>query len=834
MGMILFPPEVRRRVAPALVVLALAAGAVPLWLASPEERSTIGVDPVAVAPAAGDVTINLEGRGWGHGLGLSQWGAYGYAVEKGWTAAQILDLYYGNTVSGTLPADSVVSVRLQALDGAPTAVVSEGGRLEIVGVSATMWKSVVSVEVSEGVYAVWARADAQVCPAPGADLGATGWTLVSGGVSGQVDVRSADDVASPAPTVQQLPALCEPSGTVRTYRGVIRAVNDAAGSNRTVNIVPVEQYLRSVIAKEMSPSWASAGNGNGIEALKAQAVAARTYAMAETRAAYAKTCDTQSCQVYAGVATRTSLGAAYISVEFPSTDAAVSATAGIVRRLSSGALAYTYFSASSGGYTAPGPGGLAPFPAVPDEGDATSANPSHEWTATLTGSQISAKYPAIGTFVSLKVTNRNGYGEWGGRVTQVRIDGTAGWVAPSGWAFRSAFGLKSDWFNVLESTPVTDGCNGRNPPPVVEPLAAAAPATFNPITPLRLIDTRSGLGTARMALGAGCTLVVDPLLPPSATAVTVNIAAINPQLSGHVTVYPCGTERPLVSVLAALAGRTVAATTVTRLGLDGTFCVYSYYAAEMVIDLYGWYSASEGVPYQPIVTKRLLDTRSGSRLAAGSTTRVMAVRSGAAPAGATGAALTLHSTDAVANGHIIVYPCTAPMPEASALNVTAGISITNHVQVAVPPTGEICVFVSSSMHVVADMSGWFGSGATTRFYALMPYRALDTRFGIGLSGAFGAGTNRAVALAPSPANGLPDAANVAAVFAVVTAVAPQKAGYLTVHACQSPVPQVSMVRFATGLNAASAVAGLDDAQGRWCIYSSAWAHVLVDVSGYFA
>lgn len=265
--------------------------------------------PVAAAPAATDTVVTLDGHGNGHGYGLSQWGAYGYAVDHGWSAAQILDHYYGGTVAGTVPVDTTVAVRLMNLDDAQTAVVSASGGLVVDGLAGGPWLSVLAREVSPSVYSVWARADAQVCPSAAADPVATGWTLVSATVATRVNIRTTID-SSAATNYADLAAVCEPSGTVRSYRGLIRAVNGTAGENRTVNEVPVEQYLRSVIAKEMSPSWATAGSGRGAQALQAQAVAARSFALAESRYSYARTCDL-TCQTYLGAAARSSVSGTY-------------------------------------------------------------------------------------------------------------------------------------------------------------------------------------------------------------------------------------------------------------------------------------------------------------------------------------------------------------------------------------------------------------------------------------------------------------------------------------------------------------------------------------------
>lgn len=449
------------QVAPNMVVVPVGAGGkISLWSSAtvdllvdvlgwfPPSGAFSGLTPARLMDTRVPVppgSLVLSGRGSGHGYGLSQWGAYGYAVDFGWSASQILDHYYGGTVSGTVPLDTTIAVRLQNLDNLQTAVVNANGRLVVDGVAGGPWKSVLAREVGPSVYSVWARSDAQVCPAATGDPVASGWTLVAASVSPVVNIRSTADVATTA--FSDLPALCEPSGQVRSYRGVIRAVNGTDGENRTVNELPIEHYLRAVIAKEMSPSWANAGGGRGAQALQAQAVAARSYGLAEKRYSYAKTCDLV-CQYYRGAAYRNSIGGSYIQVEYPSTDAAVLATAGVVRRVgnTSGPIAYTMFAASTGGWTTNGIGSLMPFPAVRDEGDATPLNPRHTWTATITGAAISAKYPSIGTFMSITILARNGIGEWGGRVTSLRVNGTAGSVTVSGESFRSAFGLTSTWF----------------------------------------------------------------------------------------------------------------------------------------------------------------------------------------------------------------------------------------------------------------------------------------------------------------------------------------------------------------------------------------------------
>jgi SpoIID/LytB domain protein len=223
-------------------------------------------------------------------------------------------------------------------------------------------------------------------------------------------------------------ALVMPAGADRTYRTALRSVQPSSGSSSrdTVNVLSVENYTRGVVAREMPASWHA-------EALKAQSVAARTYgvrAISSTR--HYDICDTTSCQVYGGVSAETS-----------ATDSAVAGTAGKIVT-SGGKPALTQFSSSSGGHTSAG--STAYLKAINDPWDSWSGNANHSWTKAVKASTIQAKYPKIGTLKSLQVTKRNGYGDFGGRVTSLKIVGSKGTTTISGDTARFAFGLRSNWF----------------------------------------------------------------------------------------------------------------------------------------------------------------------------------------------------------------------------------------------------------------------------------------------------------------------------------------------------------------------------------------------------
>jgi hypothetical protein len=164
------------------------------------------------------------------------------------------------------------------------------------------------------------------------------------------------------------------------------------------------------------------------------------------------------------------------------------------------------------------------------------------------------------------------------------------------------------------------------------------------------------------------------------------------------------------------------------------------------------------------------------------------------------------------------------------LNTSKGAAVTNHVQVGLDATGGVCLYNQVAMHLVLDVSGWFGPTATSLFHAVTPYRALDTRFDNGLSGAFTAGQNRAITVVG--AGGVP-ATGVAAIAAEVTSVGAIRAGYITVHPCLTPIPTISMVRNLANTIAATTVVGITDPAGRWCLQASVAMHALIDISGWY-
>lgn len=405
----------------AVAAVALLGGATPAG-AVPDAPAadSLATEPADVPQPSAYPTSDVElfGHGYGHGRGMGQWGAYGYATEYGWSYEQIVDHYYGGTDLGT-KTNTTITVRLTAQDG--RALVVTSGRDFTVDDVLVDGGSAARIELrGDGQYTI--------TPMYGCD-----------GRDATPRVRDTSVVTStvgnPGDDMAALLALCTSGGGTKQYRGSL-SLAQFDGSPRTVNSVLMEDYLRSVVPRESPASWADSG---GAPALRAQAVAARSYAYSENRYDYAKTCDTTSCQVYGGA------GLNRVSQEDDRTDAAISYTANRVIVWPNGSIARAEFSSSTGGYTAGGD-----FPARPDAGDEVS--PYHDWTDAIPVTSIQSAY-GIGTLSSISVTARNGVGEDGGRAREVRIVGSTRTVVLTGDEFRLDWDLLSDWYSFEAQPP---------------------------------------------------------------------------------------------------------------------------------------------------------------------------------------------------------------------------------------------------------------------------------------------------------------------------------------------------------------------------------------------
>jgi stage II sporulation protein D len=346
----------------------------------------------AAAPPAQSATFFVSGRGWGHGVGLSQWGAYGFA-QRGTTYDAILAHYYRGTELGRAP---VARVRVLLGEGRKSVTV----------------RSAASFRLRDGSGAVHALA-------PGA------YTFGPG-----LRVKVDPDAEARA---LEAPLLFTPGSAPlqygRPYRGQIQ-VNAGSNSLQVINSVGLEAYLYGVVPREVPSSWPT-------EALKAQAVVARSYALAVRKTgAFDLYADTRS-QVYGGM-----------EAEKPSTNAAVDATAGQVL-LHDGRVATTFFFSTSGGRTAnvgdvwSGGDELPYLVSVPDPHD--SASPHHTWgPVLLTHAMLAKTFRIPGAIADVRVDVNPSQ-----RVdTLTFVTQRGDQLSFKGTDVRTRLNLRSTWFRV--------------------------------------------------------------------------------------------------------------------------------------------------------------------------------------------------------------------------------------------------------------------------------------------------------------------------------------------------------------------------------------------------
>ncbi|MEV6388232.1 SpoIID/LytB domain-containing protein [Nocardia xishanensis] len=297
----------------------------------------------------------------GHGRGMSQVGAFDSA-EQGWPAERILEHYYPGATLGTIPPTNL-AVRLMEQDGSTLDAYAQAGF------------RVAGREVAPGHVA-------HLTPLPngGANV------VVTVGCDGEVlwQTATSDPWIYPLDPKPNRPAaehltLCGGNA----YRGSLGLATEN-GEPRTINRVDVEDYLLGVVPAEVQANWVAKG---AAEALRAQAIAARSYALGERRYPYAQTCDTTDCQAYPGTAKEDSR-----------TTAVIASTAGTVLLRDGHILRSEYSAAPDGGE----PADIYAFEVGPTPAELavgrppTDPRPDPRTRAATTLSPIELEYERLG------------------------------------------------------------------------------------------------------------------------------------------------------------------------------------------------------------------------------------------------------------------------------------------------------------------------------------------------------------------------------------------------------------------------------------------------------
>jgi SpoIID/LytB domain protein len=363
-----------------------------------------------LAPSAqAGVQWEVHGRGFGHGVGMSQYGAYGFA-KHGKDYRFILGHYYRGTTIGKAGA-RVVRVLVDIA----------GGDLGFSGATSACG---MSLDPGRSYQAHRVGGSVRLRSSAGRPLTNCGAKLRAAG-NGTIGI----------------------GGVI--YRGALETVptSSNAGSLNAVNAVTVDQYVKGVIPNESPPSWPQA-------ALRAQAIAARSYALVTTvdGNGFDLYNDVRS-QVYEGIASETA-----------TTNLAADATKGEVVRYG-GKIAQTFFSACSGGHTESVQNVFfgAPVPylvGVPDPYDGFC--PLHTWTLRFSGAEISSKLDSYlnGQLKRIVITKRG----VSPRIIQAKLYGTGGVTTASGEQLAVALGGYDRWMTFEKIVNGKTVSGGGKPP----------------------------------------------------------------------------------------------------------------------------------------------------------------------------------------------------------------------------------------------------------------------------------------------------------------------------------------------------------------------------------
>jgi stage II sporulation protein D len=452
----------------------VCAGFVAAALASAGFTGGAARPAPAAGPQPGEPVFVITGRGWGHGVGMSQWGANGLA-RRGTPYDRILAHYYRGTTIGQAP---VAKVRV------------------LLGVG----KSSVTI-ASEAPFRVRAASGRTWALPAGKQVIGPGLRVLTKGAKRKVKL---------AGVVEFLPGA-EPLRLDRRYRGSIR-VDVQRGRLRAINVVGLEPYLYGVVPAEVPDDWPA-------EVLKAQAVAARSYALATRKTA-------GDFDLYADVRSQVYRG---IDEEEDSTNQAVDDTSGEVL-IYGGRVVTTYFHSTSGGRTAsiadvwPGSNPVPYLVSVDDPYD--SLSPHHIWSPVVVpAARLDRVLKTPGRLTDVRTSLNSS-----GRVDMVSGVGSLGESGIRAADARRALGLRSTWFRI--------GVLLLTPP--AKPLAYGAAG--------KLTGVARGLGR--------------PVLEQRAGAGWRAVVAVQPQANGtfSVTVRPTTTGQYRLNTGSAQ-------TAVTRVGV---------------------------------------------------------------------------------------------------------------------------------------------------------------------------------------------------------------------------------------------------------------------------
>jgi hypothetical protein len=385
---------------------------------------------------------------------------------------------------------------------------------------------------------------------------------------------------------------------------------------------------------------------------------------------------------------------------------------------------------------------------------------------------------------------------------------------------------------------------------VTLPLAGA---TYVPLNPSRVLDTRNGTGlSGPSGSHAARTFQVTGQggVPSDAVAVTGNLTVTGQTSGGYLFLGPVATNDPTSSTINFPVGDDRANGVTVALGSGGTLGV-TFVApnpgptAHVIFDVTGYFLPdSSGATYMALTPSRVLDTRNGTGLSGPSGSHAartfQVTGQGGVPSDAVAVTGNLTVTGQTSGGYLFLGPVATNDPTSSTINFPVGDDRANGVTVALGSGGTLGVtFVAPNpgptAHVIFDVTGYFTfntSGST--YFPLNPSRILDTRNGTGLAGP--SGSHAARTFNVSGQGGVP--AGATAVTGNLTVTGQTSGGFLFLGPESTNDPTSSTLNFPVSDDRANGVTVALGTGGKLSVTFVApapgpTAHVIFDVTGYF-
>jgi hypothetical protein len=375
-------------------------------------------------------------------------------------------------------------------------------------------------------------------------------------------------------------------------------------------------------------------------------------------------------------------------------------------------------------------------------------------------------------------------------------------------------------------------------------------ATYHPLTPARLLDTRAGNGlSGKLSANTPATFAVTGRggVPAGATSVTGNLTVVNETNSWAIYLGPDPIASPTSSTLNFVKGDILANGLTVALSATGTLSATYISSAgnttDLVFDVTGYFTPdTSGATYHPLAPARLLDTRAGNglsgKLSANTPATFAVTGRGGVPAGATAVTGNVTVVNETSAWAVYLGPDPIASPTSSTINFTAGDILANGLAVALSPAGTLsATYISTAGNttdLVFDVTGYFTpdmSGAT--YHPMAPARLLDTRSGNGLTASLSANTPATFQV--SGRSGVP--AGATAVTGNVTVV--NETSAWAVYLGPDPIasPASSTINFKAGDTLANGLAvALSPAGTLSATYISTAGNttdLVFDVTGYF-